>query len=188
MNTGIEMIAAERERQITAEGYTAAHDDTHTLGQIAGAAAVYALHACGFSDPEWIEAKCPPVTGKVRVWPWADAYWKPSDDPVRNLVKAGALIAAEIDRLSRHNTMITHIAYCWASGRIQVGKNLPPGAIQLATGPRYRLRKAVDGLCRWAYDGKTRLVPGVPEASLMGYDPVQKAKEFSALLSRRFQP
>ena len=40
--------------------------------------------------------------GKVRPcwdWPWAKKWWKPSDDPVRNLVKAGALIAAEIDRL-----------------------------------------------------------------------------------------
>ena len=28
-------------------------------------------------------------------------WWKPSIDPVRNLAKAGALIAAEIDRLQR---------------------------------------------------------------------------------------
>lgn len=34
-------------------------------------------------------------------WPWADDWWNPSDDPVRNLVKAGALIAAEIDRIQR---------------------------------------------------------------------------------------
>ena len=34
-------------------------------------------------------------------WPWDHEWWKPSDDPVRNLVKAGALIAAEIDRLQR---------------------------------------------------------------------------------------
>ena len=32
-------------------------------------------------------------------WPWGQAWWKPSTDPIRNLVKAGALIAAEIDRL-----------------------------------------------------------------------------------------
>jgi hypothetical protein len=32
-------------------------------------------------------------------WPWNDDDWKPSPDPIRNLVKAGALIAAEIDRL-----------------------------------------------------------------------------------------
>jgi len=31
-------------------------------------------------------------------WPWAQTAFKPSGDPVRNLEKAGALIAAEIDR------------------------------------------------------------------------------------------
>jgi hypothetical protein len=34
-------------------------------------------------------------------WPWDQEWWKPSDDPIRNLAKAGALIAAEIDRLQR---------------------------------------------------------------------------------------
>jgi len=34
-------------------------------------------------------------------WPWEASWWKPSDDPIRNLAKAGALIAAEIDRLQR---------------------------------------------------------------------------------------
>jgi hypothetical protein len=34
-------------------------------------------------------------------WPWAERFWKPTpDDRVRELVKAGALIAAEIDRLT----------------------------------------------------------------------------------------
>ena len=41
------------------------------------------------------------TTGILRLWPWSDKWWKPSDDPVRNLVKAGALLAAEIDRLQR---------------------------------------------------------------------------------------
>jgi len=34
-------------------------------------------------------------------WPWEWDQWKPSLDPIRNLEKAGALIAAEIDRLRR---------------------------------------------------------------------------------------
>ena len=38
----------------------------------------------------------------IEYWPWDMKWWKPSDeDPIRNLVKAGALIAAEIDRLQR---------------------------------------------------------------------------------------
>lgn len=32
-------------------------------------------------------------------WPWREESFKPSDDQIRNLTKAGALIAAEIDRL-----------------------------------------------------------------------------------------
>ncbi len=101
MKTAIELIAAERERQINVEHWTPEHDNAHQLGELAGAAAVYALLACGFENPHSIESIRPPVTHKVRVWPWADTWWKPSDDPMRNLVKAGALIAAEIDRLQR---------------------------------------------------------------------------------------
>lgn len=40
--SGAAMIAAERERQITAENYAPEHDDQHRLGEIAMAAAVYA--------------------------------------------------------------------------------------------------------------------------------------------------
>ncbi|MGH3703011.1 MAG: hypothetical protein ACRDT9_00140 [Agromyces sp.] len=32
-------------------------------------------------------------------WPWADEFWKPTGDPVRDLTKAGALIAAALDSL-----------------------------------------------------------------------------------------
>jgi hypothetical protein len=41
------------------------------------------------------------TAGAGRLWPWDPSWWKPSPDPIRNLVKAGALIAAEIDRLQR---------------------------------------------------------------------------------------
>ena len=40
----------------------------------------------------------PPSTAH---WPWDDEWWNPSPDPITNLVKAGALIAAEIDRQER---------------------------------------------------------------------------------------
>jgi hypothetical protein len=47
----------------------------------------------------------PCLVGIPRPWPpsWSYNWWKPSDDPIRNLVKAGALIAAEIDRLQRRS-------------------------------------------------------------------------------------
>lgn len=37
-------------------------------------------------------------------WPWYLDSFKPSIDPIRNLEKAGALLAAEIDRLERANS------------------------------------------------------------------------------------
>lgn len=41
------------------------------------------------------------VKADTAAWPWDENWWKPSLDPIRNLVKAGALLAAEIDRLQR---------------------------------------------------------------------------------------
>jgi hypothetical protein len=80
--SGIERIAAERQRQIDAEGWTAYHDDKHEYGELLEAAACY----LGVGDP---------------VWPWQPESFRPVGNPIRNLEKAGALIAAEIDRLER---------------------------------------------------------------------------------------
>jgi hypothetical protein len=90
--TGVDMIAAERERQITAEGWTPDHDDGHRHFELAKAGATYALYG-GFGP--W-EAPIPPLC-----WPWELEWWKPTRDRVADLAKAGALIAAEIDRLAR---------------------------------------------------------------------------------------
>lgn len=83
-------IRAERVRQMHAEGWTEEHDDTHVAGQMAQAAGCYALHAASpFAD------------GVVPIfWPWARRWWKPKDSR-RDLVKAAALIVAEIERLDR---------------------------------------------------------------------------------------
>ncbi len=89
-------IAAERRRQVRVEGWSAAHDDQHAQGEIARAAAAYALHAGWQSHPR--------ATGwpffPPGFWPWDDAWWKPKDRR-RNLVRAAALIIAEIERLDR---------------------------------------------------------------------------------------
>lgn len=83
--TAVEMIAAERARQIEVEHWTPEHDAEHASGDLARAAACYALPEGWRSDD---------------IWPWHPGWWKPSpDDRIRELVKAGALIAAEIDRL-----------------------------------------------------------------------------------------
>lgn len=94
---GAELIAAERQRQVTAEGWTPEHDDEHGQGELAGAAVCYVVHALHQDDP-YIDDDEP---WPLPQWPWGRAWWKPSGDPIRNLVKAGALIAAEIDRLQR---------------------------------------------------------------------------------------
>lgn len=93
MKTGTQLIAEERERQITREGYNSSHDDSHDKGEMTDAAISYIMAAINVGHPS---TQRPP-----REWPWGEEWWKPSPDMVRNLVKAGALIAAEIDRLQR---------------------------------------------------------------------------------------
>lgn len=89
MKTGIELIAEERQRQIEVEGWTVERDkEEHAIGELALAASCYAM------TPDLRPAELPPSH-----WPWVN-YWKPSpNDRIRELQKAGALIAAEIDRL-----------------------------------------------------------------------------------------
>lgn len=90
-------VLAERERQVSVEGWTPAHDDEHDDGQLAQAAACYARPGCGTGDcGDCGECGAVPVA-----WPWDESWWKPSADRRRNLVKAGALILAEIERLDR---------------------------------------------------------------------------------------
>jgi hypothetical protein len=84
-------VLAERCRQVEQEGWTPEHDDAHAEGQMAGAAACYAVA----DITHW-------ARGEVikTMWPWALEWWKPMDRR-RNLVKAGALILADIERLDR---------------------------------------------------------------------------------------
>lgn len=84
-------VLAERERQKSVEGWTPEHDDRHTFGQLARAASVYAAGGGLF--------KITALQTPMQVWPYQWEY-KPADER-RNLVKAGALIIAEIERLDR---------------------------------------------------------------------------------------
>ena len=83
-------VAAERRRQIEVEGWTPDHDDGHRDCEMAAAAATYAI--C--EQPSQLQ-----VCG-VPLWPWPLHWWKPTTYR-QNLVKAGALILAEIERLDR---------------------------------------------------------------------------------------
>jgi hypothetical protein len=88
---GAEAIRRERERQKTVEGWSSKHDDDeHTGGELAQAAAAYAV-------------------GDARLYPrsWSLLWWKVPRTPngtidrKREVEKAGALLAAEWDRLAR---------------------------------------------------------------------------------------
>jgi len=102
---GITLIAQERKRQIEVEGFTSEKDDTYTDGELAQAASVYADMANYHGELPLLEDG----TKKVKVliardfkWPWCTLWWKPTpDNRIKELTKAGALIAAEIDRLLR---------------------------------------------------------------------------------------
>jgi hypothetical protein len=85
-----EELLAERLRQVNAEGYDADHDDVHDRDELALGAAYYALPA---SVRQWMDGN------DVKLWPFADEA--KSEDRRRDLIKAGAMIVAEIERLDR---------------------------------------------------------------------------------------
>lgn len=99
-----EEIEARRRKQV-AKGYDAAHDDEHALGEIALAAAAYAVVGnpinsgrSAFSNEDIA----------LMLWPWALEQFTPWRVPQRtiaaerqNLVDAAAMLVAEIERLDR---------------------------------------------------------------------------------------
>lgn len=105
---GIETIAEERRRQVTGEGFTDENDDKYVLGELLSAAVCYTVAAdclANSPDKETTDAIMSEIKhcefGPAVAWPWPYKWLKIHPDPVRNLAKAGALIAAEIDRLNR---------------------------------------------------------------------------------------
>ena len=98
---GAMLIAKERSRQVEEEGFTEKDDDMQG-GNLAVAGACYALNVAArisVLDKSWRVAY---ERERLHLWPWAFECWKPTfNDPIRELTKAGALIAAEIDRLHR---------------------------------------------------------------------------------------
>lgn len=97
MKNGIELIAAERQRQKSKEGYTPKHDDEHDGGELARFAAYYTL----------FDLQSNAMSHWQRFVNFAVPYLVPHDwcgnpkNRIQNLTRAGALIAAEIDRLQR---------------------------------------------------------------------------------------
>lgn len=104
MSKGVELIARERQRQIDKEGWSAEHDDDHSNGEIVDAAVCYAYQ----NDPDRgyrlvVEDKrADGVVIYHDPWPWSQEWDKrEKHGRLRRLQIAGALIAAEIDRLIR---------------------------------------------------------------------------------------
>lgn len=93
-------VLAEHQRQISVEGCTPQRDDEYTDEELARAAVCYALPRGDYEIPE------PP-----EFWPWPMASWKPGERR-RELVKAGALILAEIERLDRAATAAQRKKIC----------------------------------------------------------------------------
>lgn len=99
---GIERIAKERARQISEEGWTPEHDDRRLAGSLVKAAACYTVEG---TDARVLVVRDGYADGSIHfddAWPW-DGKWdkRKKHDKLRRLEIAGALIAAEIDRLLR---------------------------------------------------------------------------------------
>lgn len=87
-------VIAECRRQVEVEGWTPEHDDEHAGGQLAAAAAEYAAVAAAQAGVD----SGPFSPGSL--WPWDGAWFKPKDQR-RNLVRAAALLIAELRRVDR---------------------------------------------------------------------------------------
>lgn len=91
MKTGIELIAEERIRQVSELGWTPEHDDTHKDGALAFNAAILAVEHLG--------VEIEPVDGVDIAW--FELEVKKKKTTIEWLTIAGALLAAEIDRIQR---------------------------------------------------------------------------------------
>lgn len=104
MGDGVSIIAAERQRQVEVEGYRFAHDDQHDEGELAIAAACYAASSANsqlFIDSTG-DGQVRESGGMVDPWPFEKELDKRlKHNRIKKLAIAGALIAAELDRLLR---------------------------------------------------------------------------------------
>lgn len=107
------LVQSERHRQVKDEGWTPEHDDDHADGSLATAAACYALdrrcvhvkmqlNSSRGIDPNCYQYEYSRAQPGQVDWPWeSEWYVRTTDDRLRELTKAGALILAEMERLLR---------------------------------------------------------------------------------------
>lgn len=94
-------VIAERERQQSSKGYSIAHDDEYEQNELIRAANGYLSHVV---ERSWTYKELDEDTYQSDevpdFWPWDDSYWNPKN-PRQDLVRAAALIIAEIERIDR---------------------------------------------------------------------------------------
>ena len=90
-SNAVQSVIAERQRHQSAEGWTPEHDDQYSKSQLLWASSCYVLNAIH------------PFNRIPFDWPWTPEWWKRTN-PRRDLVKAGALILAEIERIDRQES------------------------------------------------------------------------------------
>lgn len=113
MKNGITLIADERRRQISEEKFDVHHDiEFHQNGELAMAAACYALNDHLYPLGQIVENKngVHLTIERKAFWPFSKSWWKPAlttkaEERIKELAKAGALIAAEIDRILEINEL-----------------------------------------------------------------------------------
>ncbi len=88
LSNAVQSVIAERQRHQSVEGWTPEHDDQYSKSQLLWASSCYVLNAIH------------PFNRIPFDWPWTPEWWKPTN-PRRDMVKAGALILAEIERIDR---------------------------------------------------------------------------------------
>lgn len=97
LSKAAEDVVMERKRQVLVEGWNLKHDDNHDAGELSAAGAAYALNAADQLHPY---SQGDGNNEQPSSWPWSPEWWKPKD-PRRDLVRAAALIIAEIEKLDR---------------------------------------------------------------------------------------
>lgn len=94
-------VLAERTRQVTGEGFTAGGDDQYDPGTLASAGTCYGMYAADMLHPMSQGDGFVALEGQPPLnWPWDANWWKPKD-PRDAMVKAAALLIAEIEKMDR---------------------------------------------------------------------------------------
>lgn len=102
--SGVQLIKLERDNQLVANNFTLKHDLQHRHGTLSCAAAAYIRFAKCDNWAREVFRHNTEENGLYELWPFPKAEFKPSqqdslDCRIKELSKAGALIAAEIDLL-----------------------------------------------------------------------------------------